>query len=221
LNTKIESRKLISDDPIASQALPTEQQLTGYKLAEQKIEMLIQENPWIAPKQLERSFTRIMGENASTKSKRRKTIEIVDSVTTALAPYVACKKGCSSCCKMNTMIYEHEAAHLAEITGRKMLHLPYRPLNEVFKKGKDFNGKPCPFLVNDACSVYEDRPIVCRTHHSLFDDATSCSMDDPSANKFGPPMYDPDLLETPYLKLNAKDWPTEPWGNIREFFPEG
>lgn len=203
-----------------NQVLLTEQQILGYESAQQKLHLLLQEHPWIDPEKIEQSFIRIIGENASIKSKRRKVIAIVDRVTAALAPYVACKEGCSSCCHMNTMIYEHEAIHLANVTGRKMVHLVYRPLNEVFNRGKEFSGKPCPFLVNEKCSVYEDRPLVCRTHHSLYENTTWCSMDTPNDNQVGPPMYDPDVFETPYRQLNAANRPDEPWGNIGEFFPE-
>jgi hypothetical protein len=33
-------------------------------------------------------------------------------------------------------------------------------------------------------------------------------------------MYDPDILEMPYMELNAMHNLTEPWGNIAEFFPD-
>jgi len=45
-------------------------------------------------------------------------------------------------------------------------------------------------------------------------------MDIPSAKQIRPPMYDPDLLEEPYIALNVKHNPAEPWGNIAEFFPD-
>jgi Fe-S-cluster containining protein len=200
--------------------LVTEQQVSGYKSAQQKLEILFRAHPWIAPDHLQQSLARIVSENASARSKRRKVIEIANRVTTALAPHVPCKQGCISCCHMNTMIYEHEAIHLANKTGRKIVHLAYRPLKEVFNKGKEFIGKPCPFLLENKCSVYEDRPLVCRTHHSLYEDATWCSSDILDVNPIGPPMYDPDIFETPYRHLNAVYQPKEPWGNIGEFFPE-
>lgn len=208
------------DKVVEHDLLLTEQQLSGYKLAQQKLEVLLQENSWIAPDQLEQSFARIVGENASARSKRKKVIEIANRVTKALALHVACKEGCSGCCHMNTMIYEHEAIHLAKVTGRKMVHLTYRPLNVVFKKGNDFIGKPCPFLLKNKCSVYADRPLVCRTHHSLYEDAKWCSIDIFNLNRVGPPMYEPDIVEIPYRQLNAAYNPREPWGNINEFFPE-
>ena len=189
-------------------------------IVQSKLRTLVEAHAWMAPKLLQQDLSRIVAENASLKSKRRKIITIATRVTDALSPYVACGIGCSDCCRMNTMIYEHEAIRLAEVTGRKMVRLAYRPIKEVFAQGAKFNGQPCPFLREDKCSVYEDRPLVCRTHHSLLDNPTSCNMDIPPAKQTRPPMYDPDLLEKPYIELNVKHNPAEPWGNIAEFFPD-
>jgi hypothetical protein len=55
--------------------------------------------------------------------------------------------------------------------------------------------------------------------HSLRDTADECSMTLPVAEQARPPMYDPDLLEVPYRTINVAYKPTEPCGNIGEFFP--
>lgn len=193
------------------------QQQMDSESVQPKMKALLESHPWMADDQIGQILGGIVRENASVKSRRRKVITIANRVTAALEPYVACKPGCSDCCHMNTMIYEHEAIRLAEVTGRKMVRLPYRPLNQVAVDGAEFNGKPCTFLVENKCSVYEDRPLVCRTHHSLRDDASQCDMN--SANHLRPPMYDPDILEVPYMELNASHNRAEPWGNIAEFFP--
>lgn len=193
--------------------------LVGFEMVEQKLMAVLATHPWMVHKRISEDVARIAGENASAKSKRRKVIAIVNRMTAALAPHVACKPGCSQCCHMNTMIYEHEAIRLAEVTGRKMARLPFRPLDVVHAEGMKFNGKPCPFLIGDRCSVYEDRPLVCRSHHSLRESADQCSMDIPAGKQSRPPMYDPDLVEVPYRQMNATYQPTEPCGNIAEFFP--
>lgn len=201
------------------EAMFLERQQMDSELAKPKMEALLERHPWMVADQIGQTLDGIIRENASEKSKRRKVIAIANRVTAALEPYVACKPGCSDCCHMNTMIYEHEAIRLAEVTGRKMVRLHYRPLDQVTLDGYKFNGKPCTFLVENKCSVYEDRPLVCRTHHSLRDDASQCNMNS-AANHVRPPMYDPDILEVPYMALNASYNPAEPWGNIAEFFPD-
>jgi Fe-S-cluster containining protein len=192
----------------------------GSGTAEVKLATLLAGHPWMARDEASEVVARIASENASAKSKRRKVIAIANRMTAALAPHVACKPGCSQCCHMNTVIYEHEAIRLAEVSGRKMARLPFRPLGVVHVEGMKFNGKPCPFLVDNSCSVYEDRPLLCRTHHSLRESADECSMDIPAAEQVRPPMYDPDVLEVPYREMNAAYQPMEPCGNIGEFFPD-
>lgn len=187
---------------------------------QRKLRALVETNPWLAPEQMVRQIAKISNENASLRSKRRKVIAIVDRVSTALVPYVACKPGCSQCCHMNTIIYEHEAIRLAEVTGKTMRRLPYRERDEVAIAGAQFDQTPCPFLVDHKCSVYEHRPLVCRTHHSLRDSADLCSTNVPRAEILRAPMYDPDILETPYLYMNDAHNPDEPMGNIAEFFPD-
>jgi hypothetical protein len=146
-------------------------------------------------------------------------IAIADRVTAALEPHVACKPGCSQCCHMNTMIYEHEAVRPAKVSGRKMKRLPFPGREVVVLQGDRFNGQPCPFLVDNQCPVYEDRPLVCRTHHSLREDASLCDMAIPASQHVRPPMYDPDLIETPSATINEAHGAREPWGNIGKFFP--
>lgn len=160
---------------------------------------------------------KVRAESGSVEEKRRKVIWIADAVVKALKPHVACSPGCSHCCHMNTIIYEHEARRLAEVSGRKMKVLPYRLPNVVSMEGMQFNAMPCPFLVADKCSVY-DRPLVCRVHHSLSKQGSDC---DPFSDSLRiPHMYDPDIIEVPYKLLNESANPLEPMGNIAEFFPD-
>lgn len=194
--------------------------LNGAEELKHKLASLLAVHPWMARDEVSDSVARIASGNASAKSKRRKVIVIADNVVAALAPHVACKPGCSQCCHMNTVVYQHEAERLAEVTGRRMVRLPFRPLGTVHAEGMKFNGTACPFLLENRCSVYEDRPLVCRTHHSLRDSVEECSMALPAAKQVRPPMYDPDLLEGPYQAITLAHKPLEPCGNIREFFPD-
>jgi hypothetical protein len=186
----------------------------GIEEVKQKLATLLATHPWMARDEVTETVGRIASGNASARSKRRKVIAIADSVMAALAPHVACPPGCSQCCHMNTVIYEHEAVRLAEATGRKMVRLPFRPPRVVHAEGMKFNGTPRPFLVENRCSEYEDRPLACRTHHSLRDAVEACSMDLSAAEQVRPPMYDPDLLEGPYQAISLRHRPTEPCGNI-------
>ena len=177
---------------------------------------LLRKNPWMEVGTVTRELQQVGTEATGIEEKRRKVIKIADRMVKALRPHVACEPGCTACCHMNTLIYEHEAKRLAEVSGRKMTTLPYRPMDVVLAEGNKYNFQPCPFLVKSRCSVYEDRPLVCRVHHSLSDTALDCN---PFVSSGRPPMYNPDVVEVPYRVINAAVNPIEPWGNIAEFFP--
>ena len=66
--------------------------------------------------------------------------------------HMQCKAGCSSCCqsfKVLPVEFEYIKSAL------KSAHFKVNP--EV-KKGE------CKFLVDDKCSIYEHRPVICRSH---------------------------------------------------------
>lgn len=65
-----------------------------------------------------------------------------------------CSKGCDSCCESLTIFPIEYYTIKEEI--KKLNNLP---------KNKLWNGitKSCRFLVNGECSIYQSRPIICRT----------------------------------------------------------
>lgn len=117
--------------------------------------------------QIEAALSR---ENASPKSKLGKVYRLADTAAAAAEPYVACRKGCSACCKMNVSISSVEAERLAVVSRRKMQTL-HRPIKH--EEGR-FAGVPCPFLTEDVCSVYDSRPYACRAHFSFDQDSYWC-----------------------------------------------
>lgn len=71
-----------------------------------------------------------------------------------------CKKGCSACCKVDLTIFQIEADRirtwfngLSTEEKRNLINLWSQPSKEGF----------CSFLKNDFCTVYEPRPLICRT----------------------------------------------------------
>jgi len=159
-------------------------------------------------------------ENASFKIRLNKLIQIAGQVQAALSPYMACHAGCSHCCHMGTLIYAHEAERLAAVSGREMIPVRHRPRDQVIALVDNFHGRPCPFLRNNRCSVYNDRPFICRVHHSLNTNPQDCSLSLPPDKKPPVMMYNPDILEVPYTMLTFLKSPREPWGFIQEFFAD-
>lgn len=100
----------------------------------------------------------------------------------ALSEYPpACQKGCAHCCYQIVDINSLEAARLAEITRQmpddqredviQRLQSADKAWQQAGEEPTRFR-HPCPFLAGNACLVYEDRPLNCRSHVSV--DAAFC-----------------------------------------------
>ncbi len=96
-----------------------------------------------------------------------------------------CKISCSACCHTQVSVTNDEAEYLSDliIQGKKMnwtnLHVQKDAGDDTQKFMKiPYHFRSCIFL-NDlnACSIYEDRPLVCRTN-SVVGDPSQCKNDD-------------------------------------------
>lgn len=76
--------------------------------------------------------------------------------------FIQCKAGCSNCCKKGDYpVSQLELEYLMQ--GFIALDNETKKLvqeNIKFMK----KGGSCPFLINNKCSVYPYRPIICRVH---------------------------------------------------------
>ena len=106
---------------------------------------------------------------------------------------ISCTKGCGACCRQLVPITETEArnihtvvenlpeprrtavrTHFAEARQRLeksgMLEQLLQPEKVPIDKKQEFalryffQGIPCPFLEDESCSIYADRPLVCREY---------------------------------------------------------
>jgi Fe-S-cluster containining protein len=108
--------------------------------------------------------------NASKSVKLRKVYQLADEFSRLMAPYIACTNGCSHCCHHGVEISSLEATSISNFSGRAA-----RPIQKtIMRKDDPYRGSPCPFLVQDSCSVYEVRPLVCRNHVSYDATNTAC-----------------------------------------------
>lgn len=104
-----------------------------------------------------------------------------DEIASYANGLTACKNGCSHCCHMEVGAYQIEADYIAAGTGFSVAKAA-----EGFARSKggwiDTN-RPCPFLKDDACSIYEFRPMVCRTHMSFEASNELCRPDNPDKER--------------------------------------
>jgi hypothetical protein len=74
----------------------------------------------------------------------------------------ACAPGCSHCCERFS-VFEVEAAPIRaalEEIGRRDPGLRER----LREQGRDASSRACALLVDGRCSVYAQRPLICRSH---------------------------------------------------------
>lgn len=93
------------------------------------------------------------------------------------SPYIKCKKGCAKCCSNGEYPFTEAEFELLktgfiqldENTKLKIKNNISEILKEkeAFKEKKKFTYK-CPFLIDNICSVYLYRGLICRTFGLLY-----------------------------------------------------
>lgn len=93
--------------------------------------------------------------------------QTIDEVT-ANAPKLGCKDGCAYCCYQSVEVTIPEAilvaAHLGDPADprRTTVLETARALKGLSEAERRRTGRPCPLLADGKCSVYDDRPLMCR-----------------------------------------------------------
>ncbi len=93
--------------------------------------------------------------------------------------------GCTACCTASQFVHiaPDEADTLAHIPPEFLFPAPGRGRGHVLL-GYDERGH-CPMLVDDRCSIYEHRPVTCRTYDCRVFPATGVSVDEDDDDKGG------------------------------------
>lgn len=86
-------------------------------------------------------------------------LEQVDKWTSEMTrrykAHLACRKGCDLCCRRKFTVSALEAHNIA---------IRFRQLPAALQRAVRKRKSSCTFLVQGACSVYESRPVICRTY---------------------------------------------------------
>ena len=88
------------------------------------------------------------------QSLRREIDLVSDQLNTKHKNHMQCKKGCDFCC-MNYSIFPIEFNFIVNALKKK---------NEKPLVNNEAEEEVCIFLINNQCSIYSERPIICRTH---------------------------------------------------------
>lgn len=140
--------------------------------------------------------------------------KLIDNVSSFNHSDVACRAGCSHCCYVPALVPHAEAAVIGKRIGRTPANARLRTSAKGLPWGYD---NPCPFLVNDQCSIYENRPTVCRAHFSLDVDALMCELTPPESKEV--PFMNEMPFQMALLQLIYNTTKKQPKvGELREFF---
>lgn len=102
----------------------------------------------------------IFKHHGNAYSKLTRLYAFMDEILSHFSEHASCQKGCSNCCSLQELaLMEIEVLYIEKLAKKKRLVKP-RPRHEI-------TDKPCPFLIEDACSIYPYRPYVCRKHISF------------------------------------------------------
>jgi hypothetical protein len=143
--------------------------------------------------------------------------QIVDEIFAFNGDDVACKAGCSHCCYAAVLLPHAEADVIGRRIGRKPAKAKKRKNAQDVPYGYDH---PCVFLGDDEqCTIYENRPTVCRVHYSLDVDALMCEMTPPESKPV--PFINDMVYQQGLLMLIARHTRSVPsCGEIKEFWPK-
>ena len=148
-------------------------------------------------------------------SKMRRLVKIralADDMGAAAADHAACRKGCSHCCHIPVAMLQVEA----DLIGRAIGVTPRQLKKSVSPEERGFGyHMPCPFLKDNACSIYEHRPLSCRVHFNLDADPLLCEL----LPEVTVPV--PLMNMTPVQTVYIATLRNEKLGDIRDFFPDG
>lgn len=173
--------------------------------------------------ELQAAVAAIVSDNVPLPEKIRRLQLLASDMLRPIQPHIPCRAGCSACCQfLRVPISQTEAEMIGEFIGRAPATLPAGSPTAPAKPSGKF-GIPCPFLKENRCSVYEVRPVACRTHIVLDIDNLLCGYEnavlaeqlDPRA--VGIPRLNASVVTNAYWQIHREQQQAS--ADIRQFFP--
>ena len=110
-------------------------------------------------------------------SRYKRFLEFLDSKLKKMfesqSPFIMCKRGCALCCKegeypMSELEYIYMMLKYDELDSKIKFRID-KNIEELINKPRE-QYYTCPFLIDNSCSVYESRSIICRTFGLIYFD---------------------------------------------------
>jgi hypothetical protein len=144
---------------------------------------------------------------------------VVDDAMALVDNDKACRRGCSHCCYTMVLLTQDEADVIGKRIGRKVKQVKPPGRGRADKDAFDFGyHNPCPFLDDGECSIYENRPLPCRTQINVDTDALMCELTPPESKPV--PYLNPHPYLMAFLQMLGVPQVEPVLGDIREFFPK-
>ncbi len=76
--------------------------------------------------------------------------------------HLQCRSGCSGCCHHHLSVFPVEAA-IIKVAIQDLPQILQERIHQQAISVVEHETEICPLLVDDKCSIYNSRPIICRT----------------------------------------------------------
>jgi hypothetical protein len=127
----------------------------------------------------------------------------------ATGPHAACRPGCNHCCHIPVRVNSVEASVVGKAIGRQ----PQPPEGHSSLSEASYTN-PCTFLKGGQCSIYANRPAVCRSHFNMDRDDLLCRLVE------GQSVPVPYADTRPFAMLSvAIGGEKGAWADLRQWFP--
>jgi Fe-S-cluster containining protein len=128
--------------------------------------------------------------NAATINFYKRLDETIMGASIHVEQGVQCKKGCAYCCHFRVDVNASEVFAISEYIKTVIEHEKFERYLEKAGEARETlammsqakrikTNVACPLLIDNACSVYELRPAMCRKIHSTNVEACKQSYDNP------------------------------------------
>jgi Fe-S-cluster containining protein len=166
-------------------------------------------------KELRELPRRIQTANARAASKLKQIYAVADKVFGHAGAHAACAKGCGHCCHLTVPITAAEA----RVIGERIGVAPATLKNPQPRDPLAWRASPCTFLVDNACSIYEARPLECRSTFNFDLDSYWCREENWEKPGASVPKATFEEFHAAYRSVT----PQEEWAvaDIRDYFPKG
>ena len=125
----------------------------------------------------------------------------------------ACSSGCSHCCHLDVLVPTSEAKLMAKAIGCRISEPGEKRDMERASLQASFLGTPCTFSVENKCSIYAHRPMMCRTLVNMDSVDTLCRL--VPGVEVHVPYLNTVILKGYFAYLTQ----AEQFADIREWFP--